>query len=62
MHVQVCFKHKKVNEGNEWKDKPDLSTYMLWLKRPVLCKRCDKCDEEQNVIDTINALREQEVD
>ena len=60
MLTRVCFKHNKKNEGNGWVDEPQMSIYMLWIKKPVLCQACDKCAEEKNVRDTIQALRERE--
>jgi hypothetical protein len=55
---KVCFRHQRINEDGAWEVKHDLSAYMLWIKKPVLIARCQLCDEEQNVRDTINELRE----
>jgi len=58
--TKACFKHNRVDEGNGWISKPDMNTYMLWVKRPILCKGCDICVQEQSLRDTLKSLREQE--
>ncbi|MFA5993349.1 MAG: hypothetical protein WC823_00145 [Parcubacteria group bacterium] len=60
MSVQVCFDHNKKDEGNGWIDEPNMPGYMLYLRRPTKMGKCPICKQEQNVRDTINALREQE--
>jgi hypothetical protein len=61
MLPRVCFRHKRVDDiGIGWRDEPKMNEYMLWLKKPALCSHCDLCLQEQNVRDTIAALRAQE--
>lgn len=60
MYTKVCLKHKKVNESGNWEKSLDFNQYMLYVRRPVLIAKCDDCKKEDNLIETIKALRGQE--
>jgi hypothetical protein len=58
MKPAFCQKHSKVREDGNWRDENDLRGFLLYLRKPILCARCDICQQEQNLEATIRALRE----
>jgi hypothetical protein len=60
MYPKVCFKHKRINEDGRWKDSLNLNIYMLYIKKPVLVAKCNYCILEDNLNETIKALRRSE--
>ena len=60
MLTRVCFRHNRVGEYDVWRDEPKMAEFMLYLKKPVLCTKCDVCIQEDSLKETIKLLRQQE--